>query len=440
MTYQQQDSHYLIEPGGFLRGEITVPGDKSISHRAIILGSLADGVTTVRGFLPGDDTLATLAAFRNMGVCIDGPEDDKLTIYGAGMHGLKPPTESLYMGNAGTAMRLLSGLLAAQRFNTTLTGDKSLTKRPMQRVIDPLVAMGANIVANSNRAPLHITGGNTLASISYTLSVASAQVKSCLLLAGMYADGSVQVIEPVTTRDHTERMLATMGYPVSMTDNAVAIKGGGKLVATNIIVPADISSAAFFMVGATIAKGSDITLKQVGINPTRIGVINILRLMGADIVLLNEAMVSGEPIADIRVCYAPLSGIVIPQDQVSLAIDEFPALLIAAACAQGQTVLTGATELRVKESDRIQAMADGLTVLGVDAQPTAEGMIIKGGMIGSGIVDSYHDHRIAMAFAIAGLCANGRIQVNHCANVATSFPNFVRLATQAGLDLAVLDD
>jgi 3-phosphoshikimate 1-carboxyvinyltransferase len=416
-----------------------VPGDKSISHRSIMLGSLAEGTTEVSGFLEGDDALATLAAFRAMGVEIEGPNDGRVTIHGVGMHGLKEPSHELDMGNSGTSIRLLSGLLSGQSFNTVLTGDSSLSIRPMNRVIDPLAKMGAVIGSDEGKPPLHVQGGNQLYAISYELPMASAQVKSCLLLAGMYAKGKTTIVEPAPTRDHSERMLNGMGYPVEVKGNMVCIEGGGKLTAASIDVPSDISSATFFMVGAAISEGSDITLKHVGINPTRIGVINILRMMGANISVLNESVTGGEPVADIRVQYAPLKGIDIPVEQVPLAIDEFPAIFVAAACATGRTVLTGAEELRVKESDRIQAMADGLQILGVDAVPTDDGIIIHGGTIGSGEVNSLGDHRIAMAFAMAGLQAGGTIVINDCANVATSFPNFVELASKAGLTLDEID-
>jgi len=435
----EQKKNYVVQPGGKLQGEIRVPGDKSISHRSIMLGSLAEGVTEVTGFLEGDDALATLASFRAMGVQIDGPKDGKVTVHGVGMHGLKAPEDDIYLGNSGTSIRLLSGLLSGQDFESTLTGDKSLSGRPMRRVTDPLAQMGAVIDSNEGKPPLTIKAGNKLSAITYTLPMASAQVKSCVLLAGMYAQGTTTVIEPAPTRDHTERMLSGMGYKVNVQGDTVSLEGGGKLTATNIDVPADISSATFFMVGAAISEGSDITLTHVGINPTRIGVINILRLMGADITILNEGFTGGEPVADIRIKYAPLKGIQIPEDQVPLAIDEFPALFVAAACADGQTVLTGAEELRVKESDRIQAMADGLQILGIDAQSTKDGIIINGGVIGSGEVESHDDHRIAMSFAIAGLQAGGTIVVNDCANVATSFPNFVALANKAGLELEEID-
>ncbi len=431
----EQKKNYIVQPGGKLRGRIRVPGDKSISHRSIMLGSLAEGTTEVTGFLEGEDALATLASFRAMGVQIDGPKDGKVTVHGVGMHGLKAPEEDVYLGNSGTSIRLLSGLLAGQNFASTLTGDKSLSGRPMKRVTDPLAQMGAEIDSNEGKPPLKIKGGSALKGINYKLPMASAQVKSCVLLAGLYAKGTTTVVEPAPTRDHTERMLSGMGYKVDVQGDTVTIEGGGKLTATNIDVPADISSATFFMVGAAISEGSDLTLTHVGINPTRTGVINILRLMGADISLSNEKMTGGEPVADIRIKYAPLKGIDIPEDQVPLAIDEFPALFVAAACAEGQTVLTGAEELRVKESDRIQAMADGLTILGIDAKSTKDGIIINGGVIGSGEVESHDDHRIAMSFAIAGLQAGGSIQINDCANVATSFPNFIELANEAGLEI-----
>ncbi|MSS76288.1 MAG: 3-phosphoshikimate 1-carboxyvinyltransferase [Methyloglobulus sp.] len=429
---------FIVQPGGQLRGEARVPGDKSMSHRSIMLGSLAEGVTHVKGFLEAEDALATLQAFRDMGVQIEGPVDGCVTIHGVGKHGLNAPAKELYLGNSGTSMRLLSGLLAGQPFNTVLTGDKSLSGRPMKRVTEPLALMGANIkTTDKGTAPLEITGrAGQLQAIDYVMPMASAQVKSCLLLAGMYAQGETSVVEPAPTRDHTERMLAGFGYPVKREGNKVSINAAGKLTATDIDVPSDISSAAFFLVGASIASGSDITLRHVGINPTRTGVISILRLMGASIEILNEREVGGEPVADLRVVSKPLKGIDIPEELVPLAIDEFPVLFIAAACAEGETRLTGAEELRVKESDRIQVMADGLHIIGVDAQPTPDGMVIQGGgKIGGGTVTSHGDHRIAMAFAIAGLRANAPITILDCANVNTSFPEFKDLAKNLGLAL-----
>lgn len=427
--------NYTVQPGGVLHGRVRVPGDKSISHRSIMLGSIATGVTEVSGFLEGEDSLATLAAFRALGVTIDGPRQGRVTVHGVGLHGLQAPRAPLYLGNSGTSMRLLCGLLAAQPFNVILTGDASLSRRPMRRVTEPLTRMGARIEAGAQgTAPLHITGGVTLRGMDYTLPVASAQVKSCLLLAGLYAQGRTCITEPAPTRDHTERMLQGFGYPLTRRGDTVCVDGG-VLTATAIDVPADISSAAFFMVGASIASGSDVTLEHIGVNPTRNGVITILRLMGADIELLNEREIGGEPVADIRVRARPLRGVHIPVQQVPLAIDEFPALFIAAACASGRTVLTGAEELRVKESDRIQVMAEGLQQLGIAATPTPDGMIIEGGTLGTAHIDSRGDHRIAMAFAMAALRARGPITLHDCANVNTSFPGFVDLARRVGLQV-----
>lgn len=431
--------NFVALPGGKVTGELRVPGDKSISHRSIMLGALADGETVVNGFLEGEDAMATLQAFRDMGVVIEGPHDGRVTIHGVGMHGLRQPPGSLYLGNAGTAMRLMSGLMAAQPFDVTLTGDKSLSCRPMNRVVKPLADMGAVIeAAEGGRPPLVIKGGQKLKGIHYDMPVASAQVQSCLLLAGLYAEGETSTVAPGIVRDHTNRMLSGFGYPVSVENGRVAVTGGHKLTATQIDVPADISSAAFFMVAASIAEGSDLSLPHVGINPTRTGVIDILRLMGADITLENEKLVGGEPVADIRVRYSPLKGIKVPLELVPLAIDEFPVLFVAAACAEGETVLRGAGELRVKESDRIQAMADGLATLGINAETLPDGMIVRGGRpFGGGTIDSRGDHRIAMAFVMASLRGEGAIRILDCANVATSFPNFVRLASHAGLNVSV---
>lgn len=426
---------YRVHPGGCLQGKLRVPGDKSISHRAVMLGSLATGVTRVSGFLEGEDSLATLHAFRRMGVSIQGPEAGRLEIAGVGMHGLEAPADGcLDLGNSGTSMRLLCGLLAGQRFDTRLSGDSSLCKRPMGRVTLPLSQMGAFIETTpEGTAPLCIRGGRPLHGIRYELPVASAQVKSSLLLAGLYAQGETCVVEPVPTRDHTERMLEGFGYPLRRAGAKISVVGGGELTGRSIDVPADISSSAFFLVGASIARGSDLYLEHVGINPTRDGVITILRLMGADITVLNPRSVGGEPVADLRVRAAPLHGVVIPADLVPLAIDEFPAIFVAAACAKGETQLTGAEELRVKESDRIQVMADGLRVLGIDARPAPDGMIIRGGRLSGGRVSSQGDHRVAMAFAIAGLAAAEEIEIEECDNVNTSFPGFATLAQGLGL-------
>lgn len=430
---------YKVQPGGSLRGSLRVPGDKSISHRSIMLGALAEGVSRITGFLEGEDAIATMNVFRALGVRIEGPARGNVTVHGVGMRGLRAPTRALDCGNAGTAMRLLAGLLAAQLFECELTGDASLVKRPMKRVADPLAKMGARIdTAEGGRPPLRIRGEPRLRGIEYAMPVASAQVKSSLLLAGLYAQGRTCVTEPAPTRDHTERMLAAFGYPVARENHRVCVEGGGKLTATDIEVPADISSAAFLMVGASIAPGSDALLTHVGVNPTRTGVIDILRLMGADIQLTKQRTVGGEPVADIRVRYAPLKGIAVPPELVPLAIDELPVLFVAAANAEGETVVTGAEELRVKESDRIQAMADGLNTLGVDATPTADGMRIVGGSYQGGTIDSHGDHRVAMSFAVAALRAGAPIVVLDCANVVTSFPGFVSLARSAGIGIAEL--
>jgi 3-phosphoshikimate 1-carboxyvinyltransferase len=436
---------YLVQPAKCLSGTFRVPGDKSISHRSIMLGSLANGVTEVSGFLEGEDSLATLQAFRDMGVVIEGPHRGRVTIHGVGLHGLKAPANALYVGNSGTSIRLLSGLLAGQSFDVEMSGDESLSKRPMGRVADPLRQMGAIVeTEEGGRPPLKIKGNQALKGIHYVLPMASAQVKSCVLLAGLYAEGSTSVTEPAPTRDHTERMLKGFGYDVQVDGSTVTIQSGGELTATSIDVPADISSTAFYMVGASIAPGSDITLQHVGINPTRIGVINILRAMGGNIEVMNEREVGGEPVADIRVRSAQLKGIHIPEDQVPLAIDEFPAIFIAAACAEGETILTGAEELRVKESDRIQSMVDGLNSLGVAAQGTADGAIIPGfgpeGSFGAGVIASHGDHRIAMSFSMASLRADAAIVIHDCANVATSFPGYVELANSTGLQLQIQGD
>ena len=432
-----QTVDYKVSPGGCIKGKIMVPGDKSISHRAIILGSIATGVTSISGFLEGEDSLATLQAFRDMGVVIKRPAKGCVEIHGVGLNGLKAPVRDLYLGNSGTSMRLLCGLLAAQSFDVVLTGDDSLSKRPMERVVSPLRKMGAVIAMDKNGfPPVKIKGGVDLKAINYKLPMASAQVKSCILLAGLYAKGQTSTIELVATRDHTERMLAGFGYHVDRKGLTVSLIGRGELKSTIINVPADISSAAFYIVAASIAPGSDVVLPHVGVNPTRIGVINILQMMGADIRLSNKKEVSGEPVADIQIRYAPLHGIDIPVDQVALAIDEFPVLFVAAACATGKTILRGALELRVKESDRIQSMADGLTTLGIDVTTTPDGIEIEGGSMLGGEIDSNDDHRIAMAFSIAALRAKEVIVIRNCNNVATSFPDFVEQANKSGLSIS----
>jgi 3-phosphoshikimate 1-carboxyvinyltransferase len=424
---------FRVLPGGRLTGSLRVPGDKSISHRSIMLGALADGETRVTGFLEGADAISTMNVFRSLGVRIDGPVDGRVTVHGVGVDGLKGSSGPLDCGNAGTAMRLLMGLLAAQPFESTLVGDESLTRRPMRRVAEPLARMGARIETDDGRPPVRIHPVEQLAGIDYRMPMASAQVKSAVLLAGLYAHGETVVTEPAPTRDHTERMLTAFGCAVRREGNRACVRGGGRLSATRIDVPADISSAAFFLVAASIAPGSDLLLEHVGINPTRTGIVDILRLMGADIAVENERLAGGEPVADLRVRHAPLRGARIPESLVPLAIDEFPAVFVAAAHAQGETLVTGAEELRVKESDRIAVMAEGLRALGATAEPLADGMRIVGGPLRGGSVDSHTDHRIAMSFAVAALVAGGAIRIRDCDNVATSFPGFVELAAGAGL-------
>lgn len=436
---------FVTQAGGKLTGNIRVPGDKSMSHRSIMLSSLSDGRCHITGFLEGEDSLCTLKAFQQMGVQIEGPDNGSVVVHGVGIDGLKAPSAAIDVGNSGTAMRLMAGLLAGQKFDSTLVGDASLSGRPMKRVTNPLIAMGAKIDSTEKgTSPLHIHGNQTLQGIDYLMPIASAQVKSCVLLAGLYAQGSTCTTEPAesalttewgNTRDHTERMLRGFGYEVHSQGVKACLQGGGRLQAVDVDVPSDISSAAFFMVGACIAPGSDILLQHVGVNPTRTGVIDILKLMGANIDISNEREVGGEPVADIRVRSADLKGIDIPRHLVPLAIDEFPAIFVAAACAQGRTVLTGAEELRVKESDRIQVMADGLVAVGIQAEATPDGIIIEGGAIIGGTVDSHGDHRIAMAFSMAALRSSAEIRANDCKNVDTSFPDFVGISGSAGLDI-----
>ena len=429
-------SNFLTSNSGPLKGSIKVPGDKSISHRSIMLGSIAEGVTRVSGFLEGEDSLATLNAFRDMGVQIER-NGSNVVIHGVGMRGLKEPKNPLNLGNSGTSIRLMSGLLSAQNFDSKLCGDESLSTRPMGRVINPLREMGANIFGDDSRPPLTIKGGSKLSGIEYTLPVASAQIKSCLLLAGLYGEGITTVIENGISRDHTERMLRGFGYDVISSNNRISLLGGGSLKGCDIEVPSDISSAAFFMVAGCISKDSSITLNSVNINPTRTGVIDILKLMGGNIELLNQRIQAGELIADIKVSSSNLKGIQIPENLVPLAIDEFPVLFIAASCADGETVLTGAKELRVKESDRIQVMADGLTSLGIENHVLEDGIRILGGEFTKqdSSIKSHHDHRISMAFAIASVRSKFDIEIEGVDNVKTSFPNFEVLANSIGMSI-----
>lgn len=428
---------FEVAPGGKLHGELRVPGDKSISHRAAMFASLAEGRSHVSGFLDGADCLATLSAFEAMGVTAQR-DGQSLVVDGLGLHGLKAPQGPLDLGNSGTSMRLMAGLMAGQSFATTLTGDRSLSVRPMGRVVQPLQQMGANIQSDARGcAPLQIAPSEGLRGINYSSPVASAQVKSALLLAGLYAQGRTQVTEPGASRDHTERMLQAFGIDVEARPGLAALSGGQTMRATDIQVPADISSAAFFLVGAAISPGSELLLPAVGVNPTRTGVIDVLRAMGAEIELQNERSFGGEPVADLWVRGGGLQGIDIDPALVASAIDEFPALFIAAACAEGVTRVTGAEELRVKESDRISAMVNGLKTLGIKAEGTPDGAVIHGGRLQGGQVVSLGDHRVAMSFAMAALRASAPIRILDCDNVNTSFPGFATLAARVGLGIEV---
>jgi len=427
-----------------VHGAIRVPGDKSISHRSLLLGAIAEGRTQIDGFLASEDCLATLAALRALGVDIERPADTAVTVHGVGLRGLRGSASPLDMGNAGTAMRLFMGLLSGQRFDSTLIGDASLSRRPMQRVADPLRAMGARIETHEGRPPVRIFGGASLRSIDYVLPIASAQVKSALLLAGLYADGRTAVTEPAPTRDHTERMLRAFGVELERTDASadeagarISIQGGQSLRGRAVSVPGDFSSAAFFIVAGCLAARDGLTLRGVGCNSTRTGLIEMLRLMGADIEVreVNTQGGSIEPTADIHVRASRLRGIRVPEHLVPLAIDEFPVFFIAAAAAEGETVVTGAAELRVKESDRLAVMADGLTRLGIECELLADGLRLRGGRLSGGRIDSHGDHRIAMAFAIASLRASAALEIDDVANVATSFPDFPVLARAVGLAL-----
>ncbi|MFZ2950484.1 MAG: 3-phosphoshikimate 1-carboxyvinyltransferase [Desulfuromonadaceae bacterium] len=417
-----------IQPAASVRGEITVPGDKSISHRSIMLGAIANGVTTVRGFLRGEDNLSTMHAFRAMGVEIND-DGETIRITGRGLHGLKEPGDVLDCGNSGTTIRLITGLLSGQSFFSVVTGDQYLRKRPMKRVVEPLSRMGAHISGRSGGtlAPLAINGGS-LKGIDYQSPVSSAQIKSSIMLAGLYADGETTVSEPSLSRDHSERMFDLFGASLVRNDCGVTVRGGVELTARDVTVPGDISSAAFFIVAALITPHSELLIKNVGVNPSRTGVIDILQAMGGDIRLLDQRDVSGEPVADILVRSSRLKGIAIAGSVVPRAIDEFPAVCIAAARAEGVTTVRDARELRVKETDRITAMAVNLGKLGITVVETEDGMDITGSdrLLG-GIVDSSGDHRIAMSMSVAALVASGAITVTDIACVATSFPTFFPL-------------
>lgn len=425
---------FTVQCAKTVRGDITVPGDKSISHRSIMFGSLATGTTKVTGFLRGEDALATLEAFRAMGIQIDD-DGSTITIHGKGLHGLSEPSDVLDCGNSGTSMRLLTGLLAGQSFFSVLTGDKYLRARPMKRVVGPLTKMGARILGRDGgeKAPLAIQGGK-LTGIEYTSPVSSAQVKSALMLAGLYAEGTTTIYEPHLSRDHSERMLRHFGAHIESFEGGVRLTGGVDLKAADIAVPADISSAAFFIVAALIVPGSELLIRNVGINPTRTGILDILKGMGADIALENGREQSGEPVADLRVRHSKLTAIEISGEVVPRAIDEFPVICVAAALAEGTTRVKDAAELRVKETDRIAAMAKNLAKAGVEIVETPDGMEITGaGKLAGCQAESFGDHRIAMSMLVAGLAAEGATTVDDTECIATSFPGFLDLLTEVAV-------
>jgi 3-phosphoshikimate 1-carboxyvinyltransferase len=417
-----------IQPANTVKGEICVPGDKSISHRSIMLGAIANGITVVHGFLRGEDNFSTMNAFRAMGVTIDD-DGSTLQIHGRGLHGLQEAGDVLDCGNSGTTIRLITGLLSGQSFFSVVTGDQYLRKRPMKRVVEPLSRMGARIMGRKGGtlAPLAINGGS-LNAIGYDSPVSSAQIKSSIMLAGLYADGETSVREPSQSRDHSERMFQLFGASLSSFNNGITVRGGYELTAQEVVVPGDISSAAFFIVAALITPGSELLIRSVGVNPTRSGVIDILKAMGGDIRLTEQRELSGEPVADILVRSSRLKGIAISGDVVPRAIDEFPAICVAAACAEGVTTIRDARELRVKEADRITAMATNLQTLGVTVTESEDGMDITGvERLSGGQIDSYGDHRIAMSFSVAALVASGAVTIKDTDCVATSFPTFFPL-------------
>lgn len=425
----------LVHPTATIQGEAKIPGDKSITHRAIMLGAIANGTTVIRNYLAADDCQHTLSVLKQLGTDAKMTQDE-IIIQGQGLYGLKPPNSALYFGNAGTGIRLVCGLLAGQPFDTELTGDPHLTKRPMKRIITPLQKMGANIQGNllndEHYPPIKIVGGQQLQGIHYDMPIASAQLKSCLLLAGLYATGPTRVSTPSVCRDHTERLLDYMGCRLQTQGHTVELSAG-ELTAKTIDVPSDISSAAFFMVGAAMTPGSSVVLRNIGINPTRMGIIKILNKMGAKITLDNRQE-GFEPTADIVVEGHTLQGVTVPKDWVGEAIDEFPILFIAACAAKGTSVFQGLKELTVKESNRLEAMANGLKKLGANITLQEEGLLVEGGQpLQGGVVDSFADHRIAMSFAIASLLSKDPIEIKQTEYISTSFPNFVDLANKLGL-------
>ena len=429
--------HLKLSKSKNLKGQVTIPGDKSISHRSIILSSLAEGTSEISGFLKGEDCLATLNSFKKMGVKIE-EQDEKISVHGVGLHGLKKPTENLYLGNSGTSMRLLAGLLSGQKFSTILTGDSSLSSRPMKRILEPLKEMGASITASANTAPLYIKPSNKLNGISYELPIASAQVKSCILLAGLYADSNTQVIESYLTRDHTEKMFKKFGIEIdeSYKDSKKIIKISPprKLNPSTLNIPGDFSSASFFIVAGLIIPNSEITLKNVGINSSRTALIKVLTQMGANIKIKNIKD-EYEKTADIEIKTSNLKAIVLDEELIPNLIDELPILFIAASFARGKTIIRGVEELRTKESDRLEAMSNSLRVIGVESKSYSDGIDITGksSLKSSVTIDSFGDHRIAMASSIACSMLEGENIIKNVENIQTSFPNFIETCGSLGI-------
>lgn len=413
-----------------LKGRVSVPGDKSISHRCIMFGSIADGVTEVRNFLEGADCLATIRCFRSMGIEIE-EKDTTVIVHGKGLHGLSAPDSILDAGNSGTTTRLLSGILAGQPFESKLSGDESLNSRPMKRIMDPLTQMGAHIssILRNGCAPLYIAP-STLHGIHYDSPVASAQVKSCILLAGLYAEGETSVTEPSLSRNHTELMLREFGadirttHALNSTEATASIRPCGRLFGQKITVPGDISSAAYFIAAGLIVPDSEILIENVGINPTRAGILKVCEDMGGNITLLNERTEGGEKIADILVKTSSLHGITIEGDIIPTLIDEIPVIAVMAAAAEGTTIIKDAEELKVKETDRIETVTDNLKAMGCNVTPTADGMIITGGKLKGASIHTLLDHRIAMAFSIAALVAEGNTKILDSKCVDVSYPTF----------------
>lgn len=423
--------HSSFYPSGPLQGTLILPGDKSISHRAVMLASIAEGKSQLQNFLLSADTMATINAMRSLGVQIEIPAPTKIIVHGVGLSGLQTPKQVINCENSGTTLRLLAGLCTGASIPVTLIGDASLMNRPMQRISEPLKQMGADIeISSDGKPPLHVKQTKTLHAIHYRMPIASAQVKSALLLAGIYAEGKTTIEESIASRNHTELLLQSFQYPIQQNTQAIQIPGHNRLQACDIFIPGDISAAAFFMVAASIVPGSKLTLLNVGINPTRMGIISCLQRMGANITILNKRLLNFEPIADITVAYSPLTAITITAEEIPATIDEIPILCIAAANAKGTTVIYGASELRVKESDRLDAMAANLEVLGIKVKVLPDGLHINGGKYQGGTVESYNDHRIAMSFAIAALNALNPITIHGFACIASSFQDFTHYLGQ----------